>query len=53
IDGVPTIVERTMANVKAGHRTEVVYADVEYDGGLEDGDFSERNMRKPPRGWTR
>ena len=53
VGGVPTIVERTMNNVKAGHRTEVTYADTEYDGGLEDGDFSERNMRKPPRGWTR
>jgi uncharacterized protein len=53
IDGIPTIVGRTMRNVKSGHRTEVTYADMAYDGGLKDGDFSERNMRKPPRGWTR
>ena len=53
IGGIPTIVARTMRNVKSGHRTEVTYEDMEYDSGLKDGDFSERNMRKPPRRWTR
>ena len=26
---------------------------VTYDVGLEDADFSERRMRRPPRGWIR
>jgi len=49
----PTIMKRTMSNVKTGHRTEVTVNAVTYDLGLEDADFSERRMRRPPRAWTR
>ena len=49
----PTITVRTMTNVKTGHRTEVSYENVSYDLGLDDGDFSERSMRKPPRDWIK
>ncbi|NQU59908.1 MAG: outer membrane lipoprotein-sorting protein [Rhodospirillales bacterium] len=49
----PTIMKRTMKNVKTGHRTEVTVNAVTYDLGLEDADFSERRMRRPPRSWIR
>lgn len=49
----PTIMKRTMRNVKTGHRTEVTVNSVTYDLGLKDADFSERRMRRPPRSWIR
>lgn len=49
----PTIMKRTMRNVKTGHRTEVTVNSVAYDQGLKDADFSERRMRRPPRSWIR
>jgi hypothetical protein len=49
----PTIMKRTMRNVKTGHRTEVTVNSVAYDLGLKDADFSERRMRRPPRTWIR
>lgn len=49
----PTIMKRTMANVRTGHRTEVTVTSVTYDVGLNDDDFSERQMRRPPRAWIR
>jgi len=47
----PTVMKRTMKNVRTGHRTQVSVMSVTYDLGLEDADFSERRMRRPPRGW--
>jgi len=49
----PTVMKRTMRNVRTGHRTEVNIKSVTYDLGLEDADFSERRMRRPPRDWIR
>ena len=49
----PTIMKRTMENVKSGHRTEVTVESIIYDLGLEDADFSERRMRRPPQSWIR
>jgi outer membrane lipoprotein-sorting protein len=49
----PTIMKRTMENVRTGHRTEVTVVSVFYDLGLQDDDFSERRMRRPPRAWIR
>ena len=49
----PTVTKRTMRNVRTGHRTEVYVTSVTYDLGLEDADFSERRMRRPPRDWIR
>ena len=49
----PTVMKRTMKNVKTGHRTEVTVTSVAYDLGLKDADFSERRMRRPPRAWIR
>jgi outer membrane lipoprotein-sorting protein len=47
----PTVMKRTMKNVRTGHRTEVSVSHVSYDLGLQDDDFSERRMRRPPRSW--
>jgi outer membrane lipoprotein-sorting protein len=49
----PTVTSRTMKNLKTGHRTEVIYKAILYNLGLNDKDFSERNMRRPPRSWIR
>jgi outer membrane lipoprotein-sorting protein len=49
----PTVMKRTMRNVRTGHRTEVNIKSVTYDTGLADADFSERRMRRPPRDWIR
>jgi len=49
----PTVTRRTMKSVKTGHRTQVVYKSVSYNLGLKDKDFSERQMRRPPRSWIR
>jgi len=51
VDGWPTVTQRTMKNLKSGHRTEVVFDTIAYDVGLADKDFSERRMRRPPRAW--
>jgi hypothetical protein len=51
VDGWPTVMRRTMENVKTGHRTEVTFESIVYDLGLADEDFSERRMRLPPRAW--
>ncbi len=48
---IPTAVKRTMQNVKTGHRTEVTFAEIEYDVGIEDDLFTEGNLRRPPRRW--
>lgn len=50
---LPTVMKRIMRNLKSGHRTEVTLTSVSYNLGLEDGDFSERRMRRPPREWIR
>jgi hypothetical protein len=52
VGGWPTVTQRSMKNLKTGHRTEVVFDTMTYDPGLEDEDFSERRMRRPPRAWT-
>jgi hypothetical protein len=51
VDGVPTAVRRTMNNVKSGHRTEVVFSQVQYNSGLAADLFTERSLRRPPAQW--
>lgn len=53
VDGYPTAVRRTMTDVKRGHRTEVVFDDVAYDTGLDEGLFAERSLRRPPADWIK
>ncbi len=47
----PTVLKRTMKNLKTGHRTEVTFGTAVYNVGLKDDDFSERYMRNPVRSW--
>jgi hypothetical protein len=47
----PTVVRRTMKNVKSGHSTEVRFAGVAYDQGLGDDVFTERALQSPPTRW--
>lgn len=49
----PTVTKRTMTSIKTAHRTEVTFTSITYNSGLEERDFSERSMRKPPRAWIR
>lgn len=53
VDGHWTATRRSMRDARSGHRTEVVYEEVDYDVGLTDGLFSERYLRRPPRQWIR
>ncbi|OGA07289.1 MAG: hypothetical protein A3H33_14335 [Betaproteobacteria bacterium RIFCSPLOWO2_02_FULL_65_20] len=52
IQGVPTVVKRSMKNLQSGHRTEVAYLKTGYNLGIEDSLFSERFLRQPPRKWV-
>lgn len=48
-----TVTMRTMKNLQSGHRTEVVYREVEYDLGLKPDLFTERYLRDAPSQWVR
>jgi outer membrane lipoprotein-sorting protein len=51
--GFPTAMMRTMANVKSGHKTEVVFERIQYNVGIGDDLFSERYLRRPPEKWIK
>lgn len=51
IQGIATVMQRTMANVQNGHRTVVTFGEVNYNIGLKDNIFSERYLRSAPREW--
>ncbi len=53
VHGFPTVVKRTMVNVKTGHKTEVVFERVQYEVGLGDDLFTERYLRRPPERWIK
>ena len=53
VGGYPTAVRRTMTDVTKDHRTEVVFDEVTYDIGLDEGLFAERSLRRPPSDWIR
>ena len=44
---------RTMKNLQSGHRTEVVFKEVNYDAGLKQDIFTERYLRDAPAQWVR
>ena len=49
IDGKPTVVEATMADLRIGGETRMSYGDVAYDLDLPEDIFTERYLRNPPR----
>lgn len=53
VSGLPAVTKRTMANIKSGHRTEVVFENISYNVGIGDDVFSERFLRKPPEKWIK
>ncbi|MBI4715055.1 MAG: outer membrane lipoprotein-sorting protein [Nitrospirae bacterium] len=53
VQGFPTAMKRTMANVKTGHKTEVVFERIRYDVGIGEDLFSERYLRRPPERWIK
>ena len=53
IDGVPTILKRTMKNLKTGHQTVVEFSEAKYRLALKPEEFSERALRNPPGIWIK
>ena len=53
VSGHWTVTRRSMRDAQSGHRTEVVYEEIEYDVGLTEDLFSERYLRRPPKRWIR
>jgi outer membrane lipoprotein-sorting protein len=53
VQGFATIMKRMMSNVKTGHKTEVVFEQVQYNVGIGDDLFSERYLRRPPEKWIK
>ncbi len=51
--GYPTVVKRTMKNVKSGHRTEVTFLDVTYSVGIDERVFTQQSLESPPSKWIR
>lgn len=47
----PTVMKRTMKNVKSGHTTEVSFSNVAYGVGLGDDVFTEKSLQTPPAKW--
>ncbi|VAX25715.1 Putative outer membrane protein [hydrothermal vent metagenome] len=53
VKGIPTIMKRSITNVKRGHRTEVLYKTAEYGLGMPNSVFTERSLRRPPLKWIK
>lgn len=53
VDGFWTATRRTMRDKQSGHRTEVIFSEIEYNLGVGDDLFTERYLRNPPRKWIR
>jgi outer membrane lipoprotein-sorting protein len=51
VGGIPTILKRTMKNLKTRNQTRVELSGTQYDIKLEAGEFNERSFRNPPRSW--
>jgi outer membrane lipoprotein-sorting protein len=49
IDEIPTVVVRTMKDLKRNHHTTVSFTDVEYNIGIGEDIFAERYLKSPPR----
>jgi hypothetical protein len=48
----PTMMERKMENVLTGHYSVFTFLSIGYNLGLEEGNFSERSLRRPPKKWV-
>ena len=53
IDGILTILQRSMTDMKKNHSTVITFSDIKYNAGIKDNVFSERFLRQPPREYIR
>jgi outer membrane lipoprotein-sorting protein len=53
VQGIATIMQRTMANIQNGHSTVVTFEEASYNIGLTEDIFSERYLRNAPRQWIK
>ncbi len=53
IQGYPTVVKATMADLRTGGHTALSYASIKYDVGLPETLFTERYLRRPPYKYLR
>ncbi|MBI4667825.1 MAG: outer membrane lipoprotein-sorting protein, partial [Elusimicrobia bacterium] len=53
VDGIPTVVKRTMKNVKTGHQSVVELTQVHYRLALKPEAFNERSLKSPPKEWIK
>jgi outer membrane lipoprotein-sorting protein len=53
IDGIQTITQRSMENVKKGQKTTVFFNKISYNVGVTDDIFTERYLKTPPRKFIR
>jgi outer membrane lipoprotein-sorting protein len=53
INGIPTVMKRTMKNLQNNHRTEVTFESIEYNLELPDDLFTERSLQNVPQKWIR
>ncbi len=49
IDGFQTVTLRSMTNIRKEHSTSVEFTNIEYNIGIEDGLFTERYLKAPPK----
>ncbi len=49
IDGILTVTERSMEDLKKGSRTKVEFTKISYNIGVEEDVFTERYLKNPPR----
>lgn len=49
IEGITTVIERKMEDLKKGTYTTVLFSSIDYNTGLSDDLFTERYLKNPPR----
>lgn len=51
VKGFPTVIKRTMKNLQSSHQTVTTFTKVDYNISIDDGLFSERYLKQPPKKW--
>ncbi len=51
IQGHPTVVKSQAKDLLTNSKTVIDFSNIEYDLGIDDGVFTERYLRRPPRKW--
>jgi outer membrane lipoprotein-sorting protein len=53
IDGIETVTQRSMENLKKNQKTTVYFEEISYNSGITDDIFTERYLKSPPRQYIR